>query len=371
MKTKKRIALVLALMLIFSLLSACGGTPAVSPSSNNSQPSAAPSDSGAAPSTVAAEPGKTYEWSLGTIYSDPTTNTTYNAFGEYIRKFCDLASEYSNGQVKINAFYDSVLGTSNDLYDQCKTNEIQCFVGQPMSTIDPRYGLTSIPGLFADYDQVEQLFTKPDSDFYKLMNGVIQEDNMDMIANSVSVFRVFYNSKKEIHVPSDLQGMTVRIYEDAICNTYWSGLCAASVIPYSEMFMSLQTGVVDGAEHTMSFGPSTGYQVCKYCSDINWQWTWGGATLVNQDALKSLPAELQDAVRKAATDAAAFYNTTWRDYNAQCADSMKELGMTYYALTDAERAEWINYGRSLEENFKSLVGEDFYKQGVAILDAAK
>jgi TRAP-type C4-dicarboxylate transport system substrate-binding protein len=368
MKTRKHIAFALILILMLSLFSAC--------SNNTSTTSPAPSsasNSGTATASTAPAPadGKVYKWRLGTIYSDPTTNTTYNAFGEYIRKFSELCSEYTNGQVVVNPFYDSVLGASVDLYDQCKTNEIQCFIGQPMSTIDERYGITSIPGMFADYDEVEEIFTNPESEFYKLMNGVVEEDGMTMIGNSISVFRVFYNDKNEVHIPSDLSGMTVRIYEDAICNAYWSGLCAASVIPYSEMFMSLQTGVVDGAEHTMSFGPSTGYQVCKYCSDINWQWTWGGAILVNQEALSTLPAELQDAVKKAAADSVAFYNETWRKYDAECAAAMEKLGMTYYTLTDEEHAEWINYGRSLEDEFKSLVGEEFYSKGLAIIDSYK
>jgi hypothetical protein len=48
---------------------------------------------------------------------------------------------------------------------------------------------------------------------------------------------------------------------------------------------------------------------------------------------------------------------------------MEELGMSYYTLTDSERAEWIAYGQSLQDQFKSLVGEDFYNQAVAILNA--
>ena len=272
--------------------------------------------------------------------------------------------------MEVTPYFDSVLGASADLYDQVSTNEIQAFYGQPMSTIDSRYGMTSVPGLFSTYEDVQKAFGIG-TELFNMMNEVLAEDNVTMIGNNEAVFRVFYNSKKEVHLPQDLEGMTVRIYEDTICEKYWSGLCAASVIPYSELFMSLQTGVVDGAEHTQSFGPSTGYQVCKYCSDINWQWTWGGAMIVNSDALAELPEDLQEAVKKAAADTDAFYNETWNQYDSECKAAMEEQGMTYTVLTDEEHQAWSEYGASLTDTFIEIIGEDFYNQAKAAIDAAK
>lgn len=312
-----------------------------------------------------------YEWVMGEAYSDPTTSTTMNAFGETCQKFCDLVEEYTEGRVVVTPYYDSVLGGSTDLYDQLLTNEIQVFMGQPMSTADARYGVTSLPGMFTDYEDVKKVFCDPDTEFFKLMNSVLEENGITMLSNNMSVFRVFYNDKKEVHVPDDLAGMTVRIYEDNICSTYWSGLCGASVIAYSEMFTALQTGVVDGCEHTMSAGPSQLYQVCKYCSDINWQWTWGGPLMVNSGALAELPEDLQEQVRKAALDAADFYNEIWEQYNNEAADAMVEQGMEFYYLTDEDRAAWSAYAETIMPNLIEQVGQDFYDQAVAAIEASR
>ena len=375
---KRSLALILAVLMIVSMFAGCAGKTASSAASSAAKSSAASASAsasaGAASSSAAAgstDDGTVYQWVLGTAYSDPATSTNMNAFGETTAKFCDLVKEYTNGRVIVTPYYDSVLGGSTDLYDQVTTNEIQVFHGQPMSTADPRYGITSLPGLFTSYDDVEKVFCNPDTPFYKLMQSVLNENGLTMVGNDISVFRVFYNSKKEVHVPSDLKGMTVRIYEDNICSAYWSGLCAASVIAFSELFTALQTGVVDGVEHTMAYGPSQGYQVLKYCSDINWQWTWGGGFFVNSDALAELPADLQEAVMKAGQDAAAFYNTTWRDYDAQCADKMVELGMTYTELTDDERAQWTAYGESIRPDLIKLIGEDFYNTATQAIDESR
>jgi len=367
MKSKRTMALLLVLAVLALLLAGCGGS---SPGATDAPP--AQGDATAAPAPSAAsggeDDGKTYNWILGTIYTDPATNTTYNAFGEWVARFCELCAEYTNGRVNVTPYYASVLGGAPDMYDQCMTNEIQVYCNQPMSVSDSRYGFTSIPGVFKDYDDVEAKFCDPDGELFQLMNGVLEESGLTMLSNNISVFRVFYNNKQQVHVPADVKGLTVRIYEDKIVQAYWGGLCAATVIPYSETFMSLQTGVVDGVEHTMSSGPSQYYQVCHYCSDINWQWTWGGPIVVNKEAFEELPAELQEQVRKAALDAADFYNEIWRQYDAECADAMVELGMDYYRLTDDERAEWTEYARSLDSTFQELVGKDFYDQAVACLD---
>lgn len=89
--------------------------------------------------------------------------------------------------------------------------------------------------------------------------------------------------------------------------------------------------------------------------------------MVNSDALAELPADLQEAVKKAAVDAAEFYNEIWADYNDKCQGTMEELGMTFTTLTDEERAEWVAYGESISGELASLVGEDFYNQVKDIL----
>lgn len=362
---KRAWAIVLALVMMAGLLAGCGG---------QKPPAAAlttPPPASGEPAAPVENTGEVYKWSLGTIYTDPATSTVYNAFGEWIEKFVELTNEKTNGQVQITPYYNSVLGSATELYEQTRRNEIQIFCSQPMSTIDSRFGMMSIPGIFSDYGMVKDLFTAPDSELFKLMAGVVADTGLTMLANNTSVFRVFYNSKKEVRLPSDLKNLTVRIYEDTICSEYWGGLCAAVVIPYSEMFMSIQTGVVDGAEHTMSAGVSQLYEVTKYCSDLNWQWTWGGPIIVNSEAMNALPEDLQAAVTEAAIEACAYYDELWAEYNAACEDEMDDVGISYYRLTDDERAEWIEYARSLDTKLSGIVGNDFYNQAIAIINDYK
>ena len=351
---KKFLAMILTLALVLVPLSACGG--------GNDTDNGGGGDAGGGD-------GQVYEWGLGTIYSDPATSTVYNAFGEWVAKFVELVDEKTGGQVKITPYYNSVLGSANEMYEQARRNEIQVFCSQPMSTVDARFGMMSIPGIFADYDMVKDLFTDPESELFQLMNGVVEETGLTMLANNISVFRVFYNAKHPVAVPEDVSDLTVRIYEDTICSEYWSGLCPSVSIPYSELFMSLQTGVVDGAEHTMSAGPSQLYEVCGYCSDINWQWTWGGPVIVNSEAFAALPEDLQAAVTEAAIESCAFYDDLWVQYDAECADAMIEKGIEYYTLTDSDRAAWEEYARSLDTTLAETVGVDFYNQAMEIINA--
>lgn len=313
--------------------------------------------------------GEIYEWSLGTIYADPVSSTTYNAFGEWVDKFCTLVEEETDGQVIITPYYNSVLGSSTELYEQMRRNEIQMFIGQPMSTIDTRFGMWSVPGLFTDYDMVKELWGNEDAELFQLASEAVADNGGVLLSSNNSVFRGIYNNKHVIAGPSDMSDLKIRIYEDTICQMYWGGLCSANIIPYAEMFMSIQTGIVDGTEHTISTGVASLYEVCNYYSDINWQWTWGGAAIVNTEAYNALPSDLQALVSKAAWESADFYNELWGEYNIACESALEEVGISYYHVTEEDRAAWNEYARSLDAELRETVGADYWDRTMAVLDA--
>lgn len=318
-----------------------------------------------------ADDGQVYEWKLGTIYNNPESGNAYNAFGESVEELCRLVEEKTGGRVKITPYYDSLLGGSGELYDQLRDGELEVFYGQPMSTVDGRFGMFSIPYLFTDYDEVNRLMGSPDAPLFQLAAQVVDETGGHLVASNESVFRGIYNSKKEIVTPDDVDGLTIRIYEDSLVQAFWGKLCSANIIPYSETFMALQTGIVDGVEHTPSAGATSYYEVCSHYTDINWQWTWGGPIIVSKDAWASLPEDLQQQVEEACWEMCQWYNTTWDQYEGEAVDAMAEKGIAVRHLTDAERQVWVDKAATMESDFEAIIGADFYNQCMDVINAAR
>jgi tripartite ATP-independent transporter DctP family solute receptor len=78
--------------------------------------------------------------------------------------------------------------------------------------------------------------------------------------------RSFYNKVKPIKSIDDLAGMKVRVMQSDIFVDMMTALGAnATPMPYGEVYSSIQTGVIDGAENNWpSFESSGHYEVAGY-----------------------------------------------------------------------------------------------------------
>lgn len=315
-----------------------------------------------------SDAGKIYKLRLGTIYNDPASGNPFNAFGESVKEFCAQVEKDTNGRVIVTPYYDSLLGGSVDLYEQMRDGDLDIFYGQPMSTIDGRYGIFSIPYLFPDYESIKKNMGSPDAELFKTARDVVNELGGYLLSSNNGVYRGIYNSKREIVAPDDMKGLTIRIYEDKIVQTFWGALCSANIIPYSETFMALQTKIVDGVEHTPSVGATNYYEVCNHYTDINWQWTWGGPLIMSNKTWKMLPSDLQVAIEKAAWESADWYNQKWAEYEQEAMKTMAEKGIQVRYLTNDERQKWIDMSKTMEPEFQKIVGKDFYEKCIRIVN---
>ncbi|MDR3294394.1 MAG: TRAP transporter substrate-binding protein [Clostridiales Family XIII bacterium] len=367
MEKNRALAMLSILFLLLAAVTGCGGgNNETSGNSGGTGGDATGSEDTESPGIE--NTGQHFDWVLGTSYNDPVARPNYNNFGDTVNWFCELVDEKTNGQVTVTPYYNSLLGTQPELFQQLRENEIQVFIGQPMSTVDSRFGFWSLPGLFSTYDEVAAKFTSPDSELYQLADSIMQEKNVSLIGNSVGVLRWYFNTKKEIQVPADMKGLTTRVYEDTICQTYFSGLCSAVIVPAADLLMSLQTGIIDGTDHTAAYAVSNLYESCKFAADINWQWTWGGAVVANNDALNSLPDDLRQAVTEAAQEVSERYNAAYPETEKNAAEELTNKGVNVYKLTNSDREAWEEYADSLTSAMRNAIGADFYDEALAIVE---
>ncbi|QSX09242.1 TRAP transporter substrate-binding protein [Alkalibacter rhizosphaerae] len=349
MKMKKFLALMVTISLIIGFAGCSGG------------------DSGDGDNGDGGDDGKVYEWKMGTIYNDPVSRPDFNAFGESMQTFIDLVNERSEGRIVITPFYNSVLGASGELYDQMRRGELEVFYGQPMSNIDPRFGVFNLPYIMSDYDQVLELVANPDGELYKLGQELVADNGGHLVSSGASLFRGFFNTKKRVATVDDMEGLKVRTYEDPIVHQFWAGISNAAPMPYSEVYTGLQTNAVDGLEFAAtSVVSSKFYEVGKFYSDINWQWTWGANIIISQEKWDELPDDLKQIVSDAAWEAMEVQYELESANTSKAIDELKNNGVEVYNLTDEERATWIDYARSLDETFAEEIGEETVQR---VLDA--
>lgn len=313
--------------------------------------------------------GKAYRWKMGTIYNDPVSRPDFNGWGLSMQKFVDLVKERTDGQIIIEPFYNSVLGANPELFEQLRRGELEVFYGQPMATVDPRFGAFSIPYIFKNYDDVERLIANPDGPLFKLAQAWIRDNRGYLLSSGVSVFRGFFNTRQRVGAVTDIRNLKVRIYEDPVVNLFWKSICNAGVIAYNEVYTALQTRTVDGLEFAdTSVVSGRYYELGGHFSNIDWQWTWGANIVISQRSWNELPENLKRIVSECGWKAMDVQKAVELENKAQAEETLKSLGVDFYHLTSQERQTWVDYARSLDDQMSAAIGFEAFN---AIMDAVK
>lgn len=345
---KSVLSLVIIVVLIFSL-TACGGKEAKGEKSE-----------------------KVYKWKLATTYKNPASGAQYNSMGQAIQKFCDDVKEKTNGQVVIEPYFDGTLGGNVELFEQLRRGEIEMYIGQPMASVDKRFGALSLPYLFKDIEEVKELVCDEEGEIFKLVKSWMDEYNLELLAVGPSVFRGFANSKRSIESIEDLNGLAVRIYQDPVVQAFWEEVASPTQLSFGEVYTALQTGTVDGLE----FSPTgvVAYKIAEVVdnyTDINWQWTFGLPLLVNDKYLNELPEDLQKTVKECAVEAMKYQGELGSKDDQAAVETLKEEGIKVVELTDEQRQEFIDFAKTLEPKFIEIIGKDTFEQVTSAVEEAR
>jgi len=116
-------------------------------------------------------------------------------------------------------------------------------------------------------------------------------------------FRVTLTVKRQINDIKDFEGLKIRLPEEAtLVRTFQLVKARPTVVPWGEVYTSLQTGVVDGMESTPTAIYSMKFfEVAYYLAETNHQ---HGVVqmLIGEKVFGSLSAANQEIVRQAARE---------------------------------------------------------------------
>ena len=147
--------------------------------------------------------------------------------------------------------------------------------------------------------------------------------------------RSFYNTKKPVETPADIEGMKVRVMN----NDLYSGMISAmggnpSPMAFAEVYQSLKTGVVDGAENNWPSYESTGhYEVAGFYS-LSQHLIIPECVCINADTFNELSAEDQDMVRTAARESADLQRELWAEREKTSQEKVMAAGVQFNEIPD-------------------------------------
>ena len=255
-------------------------------------------------------------------------------------KLAELVDEYSNGTMRVDVYSNAQLGDETELLEGCMTGTIDMcgFSLGSLASVDKAFNVFLIPFLFENYEQVDAVLR--DGETGKYLSELLLNYNVRCLSWSESGFRHTLNSKHEVAVPEDLAGLKYRcpgwaIFMDVVNS--W-GANAVSM-PFSEVYMAAQQGVIDVQEGALfAFTTQGMHEVQKYLT-LDGHIYNGDLKIVSESTWQKLTPEQQEILAKAAYEAGEYQRELIRDTEQDYIDIMEEAGVTVTEVTD--KTPWI------------------------------
>ena len=107
-----------------------------------------------------------------------------------------------------------------------------------------------------------------------LIQSFMKKMELNFLAQNSGLQRHIFSTDKLIKVPKDLANETFRTYEDAIVNEFYGGLGNIAIMPYGELYTSLQNGLITATDQQIpSYIIENYYEVAPFYSYVGAQWT--------------------------------------------------------------------------------------------------
>ena len=256
--------------------------------------------------------------------------------GDGERKMAQCAAEKSGGKMKIQLFWNGMLGNELATIQQVRTGSLEMVLASPapITGIVPELGVFDLPFLFDNSTEARRVLDGKIGDWFnaKMMNAGLVN-----LAWMESGFRHTTNSKRPITKWEDFQGIKLRVMQSPIYLDTFKTMGANAVpMAFSEVYSALEMNAVDGQENPVNnIENMKFYEVQKYMSYTKHSYTptlvlvakktWDTMSPEEQKTLKDCAIEGRDVQRKA--NAAA---------ESKSVEMMKSKGMVVNDVSPAE-----------------------------------
>lgn len=264
------------------------------------------------------------EWRGWNIHTEGYPNTV--ALDQFAAELAETTD------INLTIFHGGVLGTQPDAIEQVRNGGLQ--IGQfnlgPMGPIIPATNVVSLPFVF---NSVEHMHRAMDGDVGAIFEVAMAAEGLVPLAWYDSGSRSFYNSKRPIMTPSDVEGLKIRVMNNDLFVDMVAQLGGnATPMAFGEVYQSLQTGVIDGAENNYPSYESTGhFEVAGYYS-ITEHLIIPECLCVATSVWQELDTETQEAVRAAARNSATTQRELWAAREAESLANVQAAGAQINAV---------------------------------------
>ena len=251
--------------------------------------------------------------------------------GEPIDLACNewkrLVEEKSNGEMIVEIFPSSQLGSKDNIIDQAMAGDCVITLANGAFFQDrgvKDFGVVFAPYLFESWEQLDKLAA---SDWFAQKKAELSDLGLTILTGWHYGARDTMTTKKVV-TAADIKGMKIRVPNNSL---QVKGMAATGAVPtpmsLGEVYTALQQGTIDGLENPLTVLYNGAYQeVCKYLildHHILDYTCWVCGT----DFFNTLTPEQQQILIEAGNEAGVYNNAMLEETTNKALEDLKAAGV--------------------------------------------
>ena len=250
----------------------------------------------------------------------------------------ELAKATDN-KLCIEVFHSAQLGQEKDTIEQTQFGVIdlnRVSLG-PFNNIIEETKIPSLPYIFRS---VEHMHNVMDGPIGEEILAAFEAHDLVGLAFYDGGSRSFYNKERPITKMADLEGLKFRVMQSDLFVDMVSAVGAnATPMPYGEVYSSIQTGVIDGAENNWpSFESSGHFEVAGYYT-LDQHLIVPEVLVMSKASYDKLSADEQMAVKAAAKASVPVMRELWVEREKASEAKVRAAGVEI--ITDIDKTPFI------------------------------
>jgi len=288
-----------------------------------------------------------------------------------MNKFAELATAYTKGNVKVQAYHSGVLGSDEKQLQAVQSGSQELYIGTlaPLSARVKEVQIWDLPFMFQNEREV-----------YAVLDGASSKKIFEKIEPAGLVgltwtgmgFRNLSNSKRSVTKLEDVAGLKIRVMANPVALETWKTIGANAVpMAFAEVFPALEIKALDGQENPLVHMYSNKMQeVQKFISVTNHVYT-PVALVASKKFWDTLSPADKAGLQKAATEAGLLQRKLLEEGDVDVAVKFKAAGVTMNTVSPAELARIQDKVKPVVAKFAPIIGEDFVKGFYAEIESAR
>ena len=285
---------------------------------------------------------------------------------EVLEAFATTVAERTNGEVQIDIFPGSTLGSERELFEQAQAGITEfALVGSIVANFYSAWSIIDMPFLWTDSGHLAEFMSSEWADRWSA--DMAERLNVELIGYLQRNPRILTSATKPVRTVEDLRGMKVRVPDINVYTDTWRAFGVEPVpMPAADFYLGLRLGTIDAMENPVEVMYHWNiYEVSTYLTLTNHLHS-GFFFIASRRFMDTLSDENRAIVHEAAREAEILMAERNDEGAASLFDQLRTRGMEI--IDDPDLAGFTAASVAVHEKYMDQFGREAYEAARAMAD---